>query len=235
MFAGSKFPFTEARLEQARKAVMDGAVDDTDSSGRRSWLDADCPGLRFTVNKATGSANFYFQGKVNGQTVRRALGDTDAVRLVEARETVRRLRYDRTVPGALAPRQRDADEPADQTPLVKVVMDDMLAAHAAGRWLPGTRSKVPTDRTMLNYANLRRAVMRDKVRRKKPGTEDYRLVDGEDFEALTLAAFADRLGDIYGKLQARAPIQANRALQLWRNLFAFAAEPAAEPDGTTSR
>ena len=224
MFAGSRFPFTEARLEQARKAVTDGLVDDTDSSGRRSWLDADCAGLRFTVNKATGSAVFYFQGKVNGQTVRRALGDTDAVRLVEAREAVRRLRYDRTVTGTLAPRKRDADEPTDQTPLVKGVMDDMLAAHAAGRWLPGTRSKVPTDRTMLNYANLRRAVMRDKVRRKKPGTEDYRLVDGEDFEALTLAAFADRLGDIYGKLQARAPIQANRALQLWRNLYAFAAD-----------
>jgi integrase len=223
MFEGLKFPFTEARLEQARKAVLQGAVE-TVADGRRSWLDVDCPGLGFRVNKATGSAVFYFQGKVNGQTVRRSLGDADAVRLVEARESVRRLRYDRSVAGALAPRKRDADEPADTTPLVKVVMDDMLAAHAAGRWLPGTRSKVPTDRTMLNYQNIRNAVMRDKVRRKKPGTEDYRLVDGEDFEALTLAAFADRLGDIYGKLQARAPIQANRALQLWRNLYAFAAD-----------
>lgn len=223
MFDGLKFPFTEARLEQARKAVLNGAVD-TVADGRRSWLDVDCPGLGFRVNKATGSAVFYFQGKVNGQTVRRSLGDADAVRLVEARESVRRLRYDRSVAGALAPRKRDADEPADTTPLVKVVMDDMLAAHAAGRWLPGTRSKVPTDRTMLNYANLRRAVMRDKVNRKKPGTEDYRLVDGKDFEQLTLAAFADRLGDIYGKLQARAPIQANRALQLWRNLYAYAAD-----------
>jgi integrase len=223
VFAGNRFAFTEARVEAARKAVLDGIVD-TVADGRRSWLDDDCPGLRLTVNAGTGSSVYYLQAKVDGQTVRRALGDTDAVRLVEAREAVRRLRYDRTVAGALAPRQRDADEPADATPLVNAVMDDMLAAHAAGRWLPGSRSKAPTDRTMLNYANVRKAVMRDKVRRKKPGTEEYRLVDGEDFEALTLAAFAARLPDIYRKLQARAPVQANRALQLWRNLFAYAAD-----------
>lgn len=223
MFEGSRFPFTEARLEAARKAVLEGVVD-TDASGRRSWLDADCPGLRLTVNAGTGSSVFYFQGKVDGQTVRRALGDTDAVRLVEARESVRRLRYDRTVAGALAPRPAEHDD-ADQTPVVKAVMDDMLAAHAAGRWLPGTRSKTPTDRTMKFYADLRRAVMVEKIRRKRKGTDDkYETVDGENFEALTLAAFAARLGDIYGKLQQRAPIQANRSLVLWRNLYAYAAD-----------
>lgn len=212
IFGGSKFPFTEARLDAARKAVLDGLVD-TDASGRRSWLDADCPGLRLTVNSGTGRSVFYLQAKIDGQSVRKSIGDTDAVRLTEARETVRRLRYDRTVAGAIAPRPTEADhaESTDQTPLVKAVLDEMLAAHAAGRWLPGTRSKIPTDRTMANYANVRRAVMRDRK-------------TTEDFEQLTLQGFADRLGDIYGKLQKRAPIQANRALQLWRNLFAFAAD-----------
>lgn len=213
LYAGSKFPFTEARLEAARKAVTDGLVE-ADASGRRSWLDADCPGLKVTVNAGTGSSVFYFQGKVDGTTVRRALGDTDAVRLVEARDAVRRLRYDRTVTGALAPRPAepvDADEPGDTTPVVKAVMDDMLAAHAAGRWLPGTRSKTPTDRTMTNYRAVRRAVMTDQTTR-------------EDFERLTLQGFADRLPGIYAALQSRAPIQANRALQLWRNLYAYAAD-----------
>jgi integrase len=223
MFAGSKFSFTEARLEQARKAVLEGVVD-TVADGRRSWLDADCAGLRFTVNSSTGSSVFYYQGKVNGTTVRRALGDTDAVRLVEAREAVRRLRYDRTVTGALAPRKRGDGEPADRTPVVKGVLDDMLAAHASGRWLPGTRSKPPSDRTVKFYCDLRRAAMVEKIRRKRKGTDEYETVDGEDFEQLTLQAFADRLGDIYAKLQKRAPIQANRALQLWRNLYAFAAD-----------
>jgi integrase len=127
---------------------------------------------------------------------------------------VRRLRYDRTVTGALAPRPAepaDADEPGDTTPEVKAVMDDMLAAHAAARWLPGTRSKKPTDRTMMNYRAVRRAVMTDSTTR-------------EDFERLTLQGFADRLPGIYAALQARAPIQANRALQLWRNLYAYAAD-----------
>jgi integrase len=213
IYAGSKFPFTEARLEAARKAVTDGLVE-ADSSGRRSWLDADCPGLKVTVNAGTGSSVYYFQGKVDGATVRKALGDTDAVRLVEARDAVRRLRYDRTVTGALAPRPAepaDADEPGDTTPVVKAVMDDMLAAHAAGRWLPGTRSKKPTDRTMKNYRDVRRAVMNDKA-------------TGEDFERLTLQGFADRLPAIYAALQARAPVQGNRALQLVRNCYAYAAD-----------
>jgi integrase len=212
IYGGNKFAFTEARVDGARKAVLEGLVDAV-TDGRRSWLDAECPGLLLRVNAGSGSATYYFQGKIGGQTVRRALGDTDAVRLVEAREAVRRLRYDRSMAGMLAPRPAEADdaEPIDTTPLVKAVMDDMLAAHAAGRWLPGSRSKVPTDRTRKFYADLRRAVMTDRDTK-------------EDFERLTLTAFADRLGDIYGKLQARAPVQGNRFLQLVRNCFAFAAD-----------
>ena len=222
IYGGTKFSFTEARVEAARKAVMDGVVE-ADASGRRSWLDDECPGLRLTVNGGTGSSVFYFQGKVDRATVRRALGDTDAVRLAEARKAVQRIRYDRTVAGALAPRLSDEDENADQTPTVKAVMDEMLDAHAAGRWLPGSRSKAPSDRTIAFYRDLRRAVMVEKVKRKK-GKDECETVTGEDFEQLTLAAFASRLSDIYGRLQKRAPIQANRAIQLWRNLFSFAAD-----------
>jgi integrase len=227
-FEGSRFPFTEARLEQARKAVLDGVIEDTDPFGRRSWLDSDCPGLRLTVNKATGSAVYYFQGKVNGKTVRRALGDADAVRLAEAREAVRRLRYDRTVAGALSPRPADEDDDqTDTTRLVRDVIDAYLDAHESGRWLPGNRSRKPTDRTMQFYRDLRRAVMTERVRRKVKGTDEYQMVPGEDFEQLTLQAFADRLPEIHHALVKRAPIQANRAVQLWRNLFAYAADTGA--------
>ena len=45
----------------------------------------------------------YFQGTVNGRTVRRAIGDAENVRLEEARRAVGRLRYDRSAAGALAP------------------------------------------------------------------------------------------------------------------------------------
>jgi integrase len=204
MFAGSKFPFTEARVEQARKAVLDGLVD-TVADGRRSWLDDDCPGLRLTVNAGTGSSVYYFQAKIDGQTARRALGDTDAVHLVEAREAVRRLRYDRSVAGALAPRPNGADADTDRTPVMKAVLDDMLSAHAAGRWLPGSRSKAPSDSTVKFYVNLRKATL-------------------AGHEALTLQGFADLLPGVYAKIQKRAPIQANRFLQLVRNLYTYAAD-----------
>lgn len=164
VYQSSKFPFIEARLEAARKAVLDGAVD-LDSFGRKSWMDAECSGLKLTVNGGTGSSVFYFQGNVQGKTARKSIGDTDAVRLAEARETVRRLRYDRTVAAVLAPRSAGSGkgrEGADRTPAVKAVMDDMLAAHAAGRWLPGTRSK-KTDRP--NDAELS----------KRPSGGDVRL------------------------------------------------------------
>jgi integrase len=223
LFQAAAFPFTESRLEQARKAVLGGLVD-TDESGRRSWRDADCRGLSLVVNEKTGSAVFYFVGKVNGQTARKALGDIDAVRLVEARQAIGRLRFDRSLTSVLVPRAADDDEAGDTTPIMKGVMDAYLDAHEAGRWLPGNRSRKPTDRTMKFYRDLRRAVMTEKIRRKRKGTDEYEMVDGEDFEQLTLQAFADRLPAIHAALVKRASVQGNRAIQLWRNVFAYAAD-----------
>lgn len=224
LFDGASFPFTESRLEAARKAVLEGAVD-TDGAGRRSWRDDDCRGLSLVVNEKTGSSVFYFVGKVNGQTVRRALGDVDAVRLVEARESIGRLRFDRSLAGALSPRA--AAEPPTAMPVVRDVIDAYLDAHESGRWLPGNRSKKPTDRTMKNYRDIRRAVMTEKVRRKVKGTDEYEVVSGEDFEQLTLQEFADRLLAIHAALVKRTPIQANRAVQFWRNVFAYATDTGA--------
>ena len=212
-FDGPSFPFTESRIEAARRAVREGTVP-TDESGRRAWRDAECRGLSVIVNEKTGTTVYYFVGKVNGQTTRKALGDIESVRLVEARQAIGRLRFDRSLTGVLVPRPAEADaaaEPADTTPVVKGVMDAYLDAHEAGRWLPGNRSRKPTDRTMKFYRDLRRAVMTDKV-------------TGEDFEQLTLQAFADRLPAIHAAVAKRAPVQGNRAVQLWRTFFAYAAD-----------
>lgn len=202
-YAGRSFPFTEARVAAARRAAR---PEDADAQGRRSWRDDGCRGLTLVVNLNSGTAAFYYQGKANGQTTRRALGDVDVVTLQEAREAVNRLRFDRTVAAVLTPRPAEQDdaEPADDSPLVSVVADALLDAHAAGRWLPGNRSRTPTDRTMKFYRDLRAAQLKD-------------------HEGLTLRALADRLPGIYAALQATAPIQANRLLQLLRNLYAYAA------------
>lgn len=224
-FDGSSFPFTESRLEAARRAVLEGNVS-TDETGRRAWRDADCRGLSVIVNEKTGTTVFYFVGKVDGQTVRRALGDIASVRLTEARQAVGRLRFDRSLTSVLVPRLTDEDQggPADRTPVVKGVMDAYLDAHEDGRWLPGNRSRKPTDRTMKFYRDLRRAVMVEKVRRHRKGDEGYEVVDGEDFEQLTLQGFADRLPAIHAALVKRAPVQANRMIQLVRNVYAYATD-----------
>jgi integrase len=224
-FEGASFPFTESRIEAARRAVLEGNVA-TDESGRRAWRDADCRGLSVVVNEKTGTTVFYFVGKVNGQTARKALGDIESVRLTEARQAVGRLRFDRSLTSVLVPRPADDDEggPADRTPVIKAVMDAYLDAHEEGRWLPGNRSRKPTDRTMKFYRDLRRAVMVEKVRRKRAGSDEYRWVDGEDFEAMTLQAFADRLPTIHAALVKRAPIQGNRMRQLVSNVYAYAAD-----------
>jgi len=198
-YAGKSFQFTEARLAAARKAAtLTGA----DSQGRRAWRDEGCQGLSLVVNVKTGSAAFYFVGKVGGRSIRRALGAADVVRLEEAREVVKRLRYDRTVSALLNPRPSPAGE--DSSPRVGQVLDELLQAHAAGRWLPGNRTRIPTDRTMKFYRDLREA----------------RFTDHED---LTLEQLAAKLPAIYAKIQAAAPIQANRFLQLVRNLYGYAA------------
>lgn len=216
-YRGRSFNFTESRVSAAIRAAD---ADDADASGRRSWRDEGCQGLTLLVNVHSGHAAYYFVGKQGGQTTRKNIGDVAVTRLEEARQTVNRIRFDSTFAAVAAPRPTDRVEDADTTPVVKAVMDDMLAAHAAGRWLPGNRSKIPTDRTVKFYADLRRAVMVAKPK----DTKGKGKARGEDLEQLTLQAFADRLPALYAGLQQRAPIQANRALQLWRNLYAFAAD-----------
>lgn len=165
----------------------------------------------------------YYQGKVNGRGIRRALGDVEVVSLLEARAAVNRLRYDRSTAGILAPRP-SGDAAGDESPILASVVDDMLAARAAGRWLPGRRRRQgpPTERTTQFYEDLMNATT-------------------TAHETLTLQGFADKLLDIYSKLQAKAPVQANRALQLWRNIFTVAtdsglwrgANPAVATSGTS--
>jgi integrase len=200
-FDGRSFPFTEKRIAAAREAAdLKGA----DTHGRRTWRDEGCAGLTLVVNVNTGSAVYYFQAKVNGQTTRRALGPVEVVSLVEARAAVNRLRFDRTTAGVLVPRPVEAGEPED-APRVGEVVEAMLQAHAAGKWLPGTRTKAPSARTVKFYADLRRAQLKQ-------------------HEGLTLAEYAERFSGIFDTLRAEAPYQANRLVQLVRNLYAYAAK-----------
>ena len=210
-FSDASMPFTESRVEQACRHVAEERID-TDNAGRRSWRDDDCRGLVLTVGQAGGQ--YYFVAWQGGRTIRKALGTVDAVRLVEARATVGRLRFDKTVAGVVAPRAVKAASAAaaaalarDTSPVFGDVAAACLNAHQAGHWLPGGRSRKPTDRTMQNYRDLFRATCQ---RSQAP------------LCTMTLKKFAAALPVSYTAIQARAPVQANRFLQLVRNVFGYA-------------
>jgi integrase len=203
------FPFTDARIAHARQLVADGEID-TDANGRRSWHDEKCRGLVLMVNGASGSAHFYFSGSASrgGRTIRRALGEVENVPLWKAREAVSSARYDRSRMALLMPRESaaaDAEATASPEKTLGEVVEAMLSAHEAGRWLPGRRKRAPLPKTVLFYKNLRRATL-------------------TPHEGLSLAAFAERLPGIYETIQAKAPIQANRFAQLVRNLYSYATD-----------
>jgi len=211
IFSDASMLFTESRVEQACRYVTEGSID-TDKTGRRSWRDEDCRGLVLVVGHAGGQ--YYYVAWQGGRTIRKALGTVDAVRLVEARATVGRLRFDKSVAGVVAPRAVKAASAAaaaalarDTSPVFGSVAAACLNAHQSGHWLPGGRSRKPTDRTMKNYRDVFRATCQ---RSQEP------------LCVMTLRKFAAALPVSYTTIQSRAPVQANRFLQLVRNVYAYA-------------
>jgi hypothetical protein len=66
---GKCFTFTEARIAAViRRVVDDGDATDADASGRRTWRDDGCRGLQLVVTLKTGTAVFYFVGKVGRES-----------------------------------------------------------------------------------------------------------------------------------------------------------------------
>jgi integrase len=197
------FTFTEISLAAARRKAR---LEDADGEGRITFRDKEAKGLTLRLNVRTGGAAYYLVAKIAGRTVRQKLHDTEDGTLAEARLKVHRLRYERGATSTLAPRKAEPEEQATEAPppLVGDTVTALLAAHAAGKWLPRNRTKVPCPRTMENYEDLRRAQL-------------------EQHEKLTLAEYAERFPDLFEALKKSVPYQANRLLQLVRNLYAYAA------------
>jgi integrase len=208
-FAEPAFHFTEARVAEACRLVAEGGVG-TDDKGRRSWRDSGLQGLTLVAGQTGGV--FYFCGRVGGKVVRKALGSTDVVTVAEARESVGRLRFDATTTAAILPRpSAPGDRSAEDTtePTVGEVVSAYLKAHGSGRFLPGRRKSAPTARTIGFYSDV------------------YRATIEADFDGVTLATLAERFPDTFAEVSRRAPYQANRMLQLVRNVYAYAASVGA--------
>lgn len=168
----------------------------------REWRDThpQGSGLRLRVGKR--SAVFFARCRVEGTMSAVKLGPAEGegrLSVDAARRALAQVKGGHGVPD----RASSAD-PADTTPVLGPVIDACLEDHASGVWYPPRgRAKKPTDRTMLNYANVRRACL-------------------QGHEGLTLAQFAEQLPAIHKAIHNRAPVQADRMAQLVRNVFNYA-------------
>jgi len=201
------FRFTPARIERACRAVADGQVQ-VDGSGRRQWRDADAPGLFLRVT-ANGTGTFTLFYKRDGRPIRKAIGPVDVVGLAEAREAAGALRHDRTLAAQVRPRQR-----VQAGPTVGEAFDGYIEAAEAGLFKLGRRRQAITDRTAQGYRDTYKATLKAHA--------------GESLAWLAenVVAMHQRIGTASGKGKEAVrgrPYQANRMLQLVRNIFTFAA------------
>jgi integrase len=207
------FQFTHGRVAAACQAVADG-VAPVGRDGRIQWRDADCPGL-FLRASVAGGAVYMLLHKRDGRLVRKVIGPVADVSLHEAREAVGRLRYDRSLAGQLAPREEKAGGPG---PKIGDTFAAYIEAAAAGTFKLGRRRGTITDKTVWGYQTCYDATL-------KPHA-------GKSLEwlAANIARLHREMGLPSGTgddHKPGRPVQANRMLQVARNIFAYAASTGA--------
>lgn len=202
------FRFTEERVRRACSMAADGAVP-VDASGRAQWRDADTPGLFLRVtHNGTGTLTIFY--KRDGKPFRKAIGPAGEVSVAQAREVVNGLRYDRTLAAQVKPRERHDRNAVT----VGEAFEAYIADAESGLFKMSRRKEPITDRTAQNYRDTYKAT----------------LVAHADEPLGWLAENVVKLHRTIGtpsssgktKKPAR-PYQANRMLQLVRNIFAHAA------------
>jgi integrase len=188
------FPFTEARIEGAMRAVQQGRVR-VDGTGRRWWRDeGDRHGLMVLVSSR--GATYYRVHKVAGKKVRVRVGDASATRVTRARQVTLKLAGgDRT---AAPPAARVRTDGITVAEAWKAYIDDT----ASGEFVAGRKPTAPS--TIRSYEEL------------------YRPHLKRQYGSRSLHYLARHIPDIHRSLRDR-PATANRLLQVLRNLFTHAA------------
>jgi integrase len=187
------FPFTEARVEDALRAVQAGAVT-TKADGRRWWRDDGCQhGLYLAATKIGGT--YYRINFTKGKRVYRRIGDA----------TTKRVLWARGVALKLAGGDNEAAPPP-----IRVRTDGVTVAQAWEAYLADTKSgtfiagrKPTSPSTIKSYEEL----YNPHLKKQYGGKSLHSLARGiEDLHA----TFRDR------------PATGNRLLQLVRNIFTHA-------------
>jgi integrase len=202
------FRFTVSRVEAACRAVAEGDVP-ADASGRAQWRDAETPGLFLRVTR-NGTGTFTLFYKRDGKPIRRAIGSVHDITLAEAREAAGALRHDRTLAAQFKPR----DRAAGRGTTVAEAFDAYIADAESGLFKLGRRKQTITDRTAKNYRDTYKATL------KAHGDQSLQWL------ADNILRLHREIGTPSGKgkhAKPARPYQANRTLQLARNVFAYAA------------
>jgi integrase len=191
----SEMPFTVQRIRDAERLVAEGEVD-VDAYGRRSWRDAETPGLRLVVTRQGGA--FYFVGRIDGRAQSRKIGDTRTIELHEAKATAGSLKYDGTAAARIAPRKAVAGG----SDTLKQVWEAYVAEAEAGTFR--VKRKIRPN-TLRSYKGVWGASL-------------------SNHGSKSLVWVADHIDGIFLPLQATTPYAANRALALVSLLFRYAAQ-----------
>jgi integrase len=191
----SEMPFTVQRIRDAERLVAEGEVD-VDAYGRRSWRDAETPGLRLVVTRQGGA--FYFVGRIDGRAQSRKIGDTRTIELHEAKATAGSLKYDGTAAARIAPRKAIAGG----SDTLKDCWESYVAEAERGTFR--VKRKIRPN-TLRSYKGVWGASL-------------------SNHGSKSLVWVADHIDGIFLPLQAKTPYAANRALALVSLLFRYAAQ-----------
>lgn len=188
------FPFTEARIEAAMRAVHRGEVP-LDHTGRRWWRDeGDTHGLRVLVS-ARGAV-YYRVHKHKGKVHRVRIGDATTMPVSKARQIALKL----------AGGQREAAPPPARVRTDGATIKQAWAAYIAdtrsGEYIAGR--KRTSEPTIKSYEILFDAHV------------------GRPYGAKSLHYLARLVPELHRKLKDK-PVTANRLVQVIRNLFTHAA------------
>jgi len=188
------FPFTEARIEEAMRAVQQSRVK-LDHTGRRWWRDeGDTHGLRVLIS-ARG-ATYYRVHKEKGKVRKIRIGDATAMPLTKARQAALKL----------ASGQRDAAPPPARVRTDGITISQAWAAYIAdvtsGDFVAGRKPTAAS--TIASYKILFNAHV------------------GKKYGSKSLHFLASKVQELHRGLKSK-PVTGNRLVQVIRNLFTHAA------------
>lgn len=199
----NSFSFTPERLRQACKVKLK-------SEKRLQWRDDKCPQLLVRVGPRGGV--FYRNGRDrSGRVVNQKIGDVsgpNAVSLESARKRCNELRFDPNAQATIPKRRVSGNSPA-----LSEIWPQYVDAISTGKFSMSRRRRSLRKTTIKSYEELYNAHLR------RYGEKNLHWL------AKKLPALFETIGTV-GREGARcpkpSPAQANKLLQVCKNLFEFA-------------